>query len=67
MRKCKNEYGHVYGDWVVIDKIDLREPSNGCVKWLCQCRYCGEIKIMNGNNLRFNNHGHCRKCRERRR
>lgn len=59
----KNELGHIYGDYVVIAYTDYREPSNGCIKWLCQCRFCGKTKIINGNNLRFNTIKHC-KCKK---
>lgn len=46
--------------------INEREPSNGCIKWYCQCD-CGNFTIVNGNNLRFNKVKSCGKCSAKKR
>jgi hypothetical protein len=49
--KGKNELGHRYGRLLVIEEIVEREPSNRCVRWLCECD-CGRRTIASGYNLR---------------
>jgi hypothetical protein len=49
----KDEIGKKYGLLTVIEETDIREPSNGCIKWRCRCA-CGNEIIVNGNLLRFN-------------
>lgn len=63
MSKIKNELGHIYGDFIVIKITDEREAKNGCVKWLCTCRYCGATKMFSGNNLRFHQNKRCYVCK----
>ena len=67
MAYCKNELGKVYGDFRVIRYTDARETSNGCVKWLCECRFCGIRVLRNGNNLRFMKTTACPICSKQRR
>lgn len=63
MRKnIKNEHSHRYGDFAVISYTAEREPSNGCVKWLCECVHCGHRLLRNGNHLRFGLSIYCPNC-----
>lgn len=63
-RLYKDEFDHKYGPWRVTSYTDIREPSNGCVKWEVTC-VCGYTKLINGNNLRFKCFGACPKCGRR--
>lgn len=67
MSTIKNELGKVYGDFRVIAYTDEREPSNQCVKWLCQCNVCGSTRYINGNSLRFKQVRFCQVCKKRNR
>lgn len=52
----KNELGNRYGDFEIIAEHPIREPSNGCVKWVGICVKCGAIRIINGNMARHDRH-----------
>jgi hypothetical protein len=58
-KNTKNEIGQVYGDFKVLAITNMREPSNGCVIWKCECTRCNTIHHCNGNLLRF---GHIKYC-----
>lgn len=63
----KDELGNQFGEWKVIAKTDARKPTNGCVKWLCECVHCGAHRLIDGNTLRFNPvRCSCRKHKKRR-
>lgn len=58
-----DETGNVFGVWFVSSMITPREMSNGCIKYKTVCRFCGAVKYVNGNNLRFGRYAHkCKKC-----
>lgn len=64
----KDETGHHYGDFRVIGITNEREPSNGVIKWACECVHCGHRKVINGNVLRFGRtKGRCPICNRRKR
>ena len=65
MSKMKDELNKIYSDFRVIAYSDEREPSNGCVKWLCECNVCGSRRYINGNNLRFEKIRFCQECKNR--
>ena len=67
MAHCKNELGKIYGDFRVIQYTTKRESTNGCVKWLCECRFCGARVLRNGNHLRFGQTTVCQVCKKNRR
>jgi hypothetical protein len=54
----KDIRGKRFGRLVALEPTADREPTNGCIKWLCQCD-CGNHHIVNGNLLRF---GRVRSC-----
>lgn len=58
----KDELNKRYGDFIVTEYTNRREPSNGCVVWKCECVYCGAISHRNGNNLRFSKNATCMNC-----
>ena len=61
--RIKNEIGHRYGIWDVVEMAKDRENSNGCVRYILRCRYCGSKTVTNGNKLRFRRNSHtCRNC-----
>lgn len=62
MKTYKDELGKVYGDFRIIAYTAQREPTNGCVKWLCECTNCGNKRYINGNNLRFKKIRFCQEC-----
>lgn len=62
----KDEIGHKYGLLTVIEETDRREPSNGCIKWRCKCA-CGNITVVSGNALRFDQIKSCGCLRRKRR
>lgn len=63
MMPIKNEMGHKYGPFKVVEKSDIRDRSNGCVRWVCFCDNCGYRYTANGNSLRFGNiRKYCPKC-----
>ena len=64
-KNIKNEINNTHGPFLVIDITDEREPSNGCVKWLCKCKNCGTLTVRNGNLLRFSKHNVCDVCGKR--
>ena len=67
MGNYKDELGHEYGDFIVTNYTDLREPSNGCVMWECTCKHCDVVVYRNGNNLRFSKYMSCPNCRKMKR
>jgi hypothetical protein len=56
--KIKDIKGQRFGRLVALGPTDRKEPSNGVIKWLCQCD-CGNLHIANGNLLRFGNTRSC--------
>ena len=62
----KNEIGKRYLDFIVINETNLREPTNGCIKWELMCIHCHNTIIVNGNNLRFYPNRHCKICNSKR-
>lgn len=48
----KDETGVKHNFLRVLYPIESREPSNGCIKYMCLCD-CGNYHVVNGNNLRF--------------
>ena len=58
----KDETGHVYGPWEVIELLAQRYPKNGTAQFKIACRYCGYTKICIGNNLRFDHFAHHCDC-----
>lgn len=60
--KYKDELDKQYGPLKVVKYTELREPSNGCVKWECQCMHCGATTYRNGNLLRFSKRVKCTNC-----
>lgn len=62
----KDEIGHKYGLLTVIEEVDDKCHSNGCIRWLCKCD-CGNYTVVIGNNLRFGQVKSCGCLRRKRR
>lgn len=39
-----------FGFLTALYPLSIREPTNGCVKWMCYCE-CGNYHVVNSNNL----------------
>lgn len=51
MNKMRDFTGNNIGDWIVISATSSRS-SEGCIKWLCECRDCGRKKFISTASLR---------------
>ena len=50
--KSKDLTGQKFGMLTALYDSGKREPTNGCIMWVCKCD-CGKLHIVNSNALRF--------------
>ena len=55
---AKDETGRKYGRLLVLYAVNTREPSNGCIRYMCKCD-CSKDIIVAGHHLRS---GHTQSC-----
>lgn len=62
MNHIKNELGNQHGDFLVTEYTEKRNLMNGNVIWKCKCVHCGDVRFIDGNQLRMGRIAHCQKC-----
>jgi hypothetical protein len=58
MGKQKDLTGKKFGHLTALEPVERQEPSNKCYFWKCRCD-CGNIHIVNMNNLQMGNTKSC--------